>query len=308
MRLTPARFLALVAVAAQSSSVAAGPIEKGANSTVSAASVVSTAALVENTGIGVVRPTINYSPVPTPALNESSLLAPSGDFPVCRDEAAKPFCLPENNTDLYFGERYYVTWNAKLFKPNSTIRLLLNWSNDTSRNVWASGPLQSQLGATAVGMQQEWLQGYTAYNVTLFAQVLDAVAGTIYDGPTVQLKAKPSTHAQPQESTESRNGMALKVGLPVCLVFTALVVVGLAYGMRKQRRSGVGNVMGRKRGYGTRVSRWQRLGRNRAGRRDELSQEHELLGSGEYKDEQGKQSRDSSVDTVITRPPRDSRQ
>lgn len=257
---------------------------------------------MEDTGIGAVRPTIARL-----SSNASSSLVPSGDFPVCRDDAAKPFCLPANNTDLYFGERYYVTWNAKYFKPNSTINILLNWFNDTSRNVWASGPVQSKLGATTIDMKQDWLQGYTAYNLTFFAQHWDAAAGTtanVYDGPTVQLKAKPSKHLQPQESTKSHSEMGLKVGLPVCLVFTALVVGGLAYGMRKQRRIGLGNVMGRKRGYGSRKSRWQRLGRGRTGKKDVLSQEHELLGSGEYKDDpppQRKQSRDSSLDSPVSR-------
>ncbi|KAL0258783.1 hypothetical protein SLS55_006287 [Diplodia seriata] len=300
MHLTSASLAALVAIAFQSPSVAAGPIEKGADSTFSAASIVPTPALVENAGIAAVRPTITSL-----SSNATNSLLPSEDLPVCRDDAAKPFCLPANNTDLYPGERYYVTWNSKYFKPNSTMNILLNWYNDTSRNVWASGPVQSKLGATTVDVKQEWLRGSTAYNLTFFAQHSDAAAGTtasVYDGPTVQLKAKPSTHLQPQESTKSYNEMGLKIGLPVCLAFTALVVGGLAYCMRKQRRTGLGSVMGRKRGYASRKSRWQRLGRGRAGKEDVRSQEHELLGSGEYKDDlppHRKQSRDSSLDSPV---------
>ncbi|KAB2573126.1 uncharacterized protein LTHEOB_6138 [Lasiodiplodia theobromae] len=308
MHPTPAKLVALLAVTAQWSGVAAGPIEKRDDSTFSGTSTAPTAAPVETISTEIVsRPTIT-GVAPTLSPNASSSLAPSGDFPICDFSIAKPFCLPTNNSEVYVGERYYVTWNPHYFKPNSTVNILLNWFNDTNRNVWASGPMQSKFGVTAIDMKQEWLQGYTAYNLTFFAQHLDAAAGTtaiVYDGPTVELQAKPSRHLEPQEAPKSAREMGLKVGVPVCLGFAVLVVVGLAFGMRKHRRIGLGNVMGRKRGYGSRKARWQRLGRGKASKKDDLLQEHELLRSGEYQDDplaQRKLSSDSSLDTAVERP------
>lgn len=55
------------------------------------------------------------------------------------------------------------------------------------------------------------------------------------------------------------------IGLPVALAFVALVILGLFYGMRKHRTIGLGNIMSRKRGYGSTKSRRQRLGLGKKG-------------------------------------------
>lgn len=188
---------------------------------------------------------------------------------------------------MYYGETYYVTWNSHYFPRNSSITIFLNWFNDTKKQVWSSGPLENRLGATAVAMKENWLQGYTAYNLTFLAQEYDSAAdttATYYDGPTVQLKAKPPQHYEPPPATKAPNELGLKVGLPVCLGFVALVVAGLFFGMRKQRRIGIGNVMGRNRGYGSRKSRRQRLGLGRSRKDDVLLQEREISGLPQYSD------------------------
>lgn len=50
--------------------------------------------------------TTESSPGPTNTLG----LEPTKDFPRCRDKNVTPFCLPTNNSDLYYYETYYVTW------------------------------------------------------------------------------------------------------------------------------------------------------------------------------------------------------
>ncbi|GME22206.1 uncharacterized protein LTHEOB_6138 [Neofusicoccum parvum] len=302
MHLTRNNFTALVAVTARILGATASPVERRFDSTLSATSTVPTAALVEttisseatsaeaalSTATGPEDATaISASSTSNAAATAISSLTPSHDFPVCNDPNARPFCLPANNTDVYYGETYYVTWNSNNFPLNSSITILLNWLNDTQKQVWSSGPVNNKIGATAVDMKEEWLQGYTAYNLTFFALHFDSVADnpvTIYDGPTVQLKAKPPHHYEPPPVTKVPNELGLKVGLPVCLGFVVIVVAGLFFGMRKQRRIGLGNVMGRNRGYGSRKSRRQRLGFGGPKKEDALLQEQELLADPQYRD------------------------
>jgi len=72
--------------------------------------------------------------------------------------------------------------------------------------------------------------------------------------------------------------------LPVIFVFIILCVCGVAIFNRKHRKIDLGNVMGRKKGYGTGKSRAQRLGlRNNTPGAIEL-RDHELAEGGQYKD------------------------
>ncbi|KAK8183889.1 hypothetical protein BC567DRAFT_206068 [Phyllosticta citribraziliensis] len=213
-------------------------------------------------------------------------LDPSKDFPVCNDRNAKPFCLPANNSDVYYFETYYVTWNSAYFPSTANVTILLNWTNDTRKQAWQSESIDNRIGATSVTMKKEWLQGYTAYNLTFFAQVFDSdtdTTATYYDGPTVQLISKPPHYKSPGKTTKAPNGLGLKLGLPLSLGFFCVMVFGLFFLMRKHRAIGLGNIMGRRRGYGGAKSRGQRMGWRK---RDDISlQESELLGVERYTDD-----------------------
>jgi hypothetical protein len=82
-----------------------------------------------------------------------------------------------------------------------------------------------------------------------------------HDGPLLLMKNEPPRHYPPSEKNKGPNKEGLIIGLPVGLGFVLLVVVGLFFGMRKQRQIGLGNIMGRRnRGYGVGKSKRQRLG------------------------------------------------
>lgn len=219
--------------------------------------------------------------------------------PVCNDVTAKPFCLPVNNTAVYPGESYYVTWNPSYFGPNSTLNIMLNLSNDTSRNVWSSGPISSVIGVTSVALKQDLPLEDTAYNLTFFAQQFDTATGislAMYDGPVVQLKAKPSFRYDPPTPASAKEEPGVKIGVPVCLGGLAIIAVGLFYGIRKRKS----NRKGWSRGYGIRKSRWQRLGRRGRSKEDEITlQERELLRMEDYTDHAPPAARNSpSMDSL----------
>ena len=85
-----------------------------------------------------------------------------------------------------------------------------------------------------------------------------------FDGPMVTLQNAPVEHYPPSETTKF-DKLGLMIGLPVSLGFVCLVVFGLMFGMRKNRTIGIGNIMGRNRGYGARKSKRQRLGLGKKG-------------------------------------------
>lgn len=152
-----------------------------------------------------------------------------------------------------------VTWDPDFYGgENTTINVIINYANDSTTQAWSSGPILNSLGVTTVTMDKAWLQGYSLYNLTLKA-MFHETATDVYQGPEVMLTNKPPNHyPAPPKSKPNKEG--LMIGLPVSLGFVALVVVGLFLGMRKHRHIGLGNIMGRKKGYGARQSRRQRLG------------------------------------------------
>jgi hypothetical protein len=192
----------------------------------------------------------------------SSTLVPSKDFPVCHDTSARPFCQPTDNQTVYVGNTYYVTWNADFFKPNSTMTVKLNYANSSQIQAWSSDEINVAWGVTTVEMQKDWLQGYDEYNLTFFALVYEGGSSEPkpYDGPNVMLQKAPADHYPPPPTTKMPNKESLAIGLPLGLGFVAIVVVGLFIGMRKKRQIGLGNIMGRRKGYGSGKSRRQRLG------------------------------------------------
>lgn len=138
------------------------------------------------------------------------------------------------------------------------------------------------MGYANVTMQKEWLGSSIATdaNLTFVASGYDSASdkkAAFYDGPNVWLTSKPPEHYDPPPPTKAPNKLGLMIGLPVSLGFSALVVLGLCIGMRKHRQIGLGNIMSRNRGYDSRKSRRQRVGRTKGGIRledREVLQQH----------------------------------
>jgi hypothetical protein len=109
------------------------------------------------------------------------------------------------------------------------------------------------------------------YNLTFRVQYFEKATSQkegkaeVLDGPMFTLENAPPNH-YPPPPTNSIDKQGLYIGLPIGLVFVAVVVIGLYFGMRKNRIIGVGNIMGRRnRGYGTGKSRSERLGLGKKG-------------------------------------------
>jgi hypothetical protein len=158
-----------------------------------------------------------------------------------------------------------VTWDPTRFEVNTTITILLNYANDTSngnRVAWTSDGTPREKGFVTVKMEDAWRMD--TRNATLefalisYTPVSEHTAKPV-DGPTVFL-TKSSSHYPPPPKTKLPDNISLYVGVPLgvgCLLFGLL---GLYLGMRKHRKIGLGSVMGRRKGYGTRKSKRQRLG------------------------------------------------
>lgn len=112
-------------------------------------------------------------------------------------------------------------------------------------------------------MDKAWLQGTGRNNLTLTILSLGPKGNpklVVTAGPVISLTNRPATHYPAPPTTKAPNRLGLLVGIPVCLGFFVFILCGLFFGMRKHRKIGLGNVMGRTRGYGVGKSRRQRLG------------------------------------------------
>lgn len=146
--------------------------------------------------------------------------------------------------------------------------ILLNPFNDTEKQTWSEKKILASKGRTHVRFEKEYLQTYQRYNLTFVLASYDtAISQAHYSEPLlVQLRYPPPRHLEPPPHNKLDNKEGLYIGLPVGLGALIFVMVGLCIGMRKTRRIGIGNVMGRRgRGYGARQSRRQRLGIGKRG-------------------------------------------
>ncbi|PGH09062.1 hypothetical protein GX51_00815 [Blastomyces parvus] len=182
-------------------------------------------------------------------------------------ESKYPFCLPENNTEVHTGQIRYVTWDPDVFPPNSSITVGLNYVNSSGNAgapAYTSDPRENGYGFVTIEMDKAWLQGNSRNNLTVF--IVEYNPGSkerakTVAGPLISLINKPGKNLPPPPHTPVPNKTGLMIGLPVALVVFFLILLGLCFGMRKNRRIGLGNIMGsRGKGYGGGKSRIERLG------------------------------------------------
>lgn len=48
-----------------------------------------------------------------------------------------PFCAPKNDTKLYTTGKYYVSWDAGIWNPNSTVSIQLNYKKPGGKGLVA---------------------------------------------------------------------------------------------------------------------------------------------------------------------------
>ncbi|KAH9207300.1 hypothetical protein DL95DRAFT_346626 [Leptodontidium sp. 2 PMI_412] len=239
------------------------------------------------TATGTATQTVSKSAETTPATS-------GGSFQEChnRDGKYAPFCSPTNGSDVNVDGKYYVTWDKDYFsQKNASVNIVANYVNDTGHGpvAFKSDPVSVSDGYYVWTIQKDWLQDLKTNNVTLFLNRINPPAGAqgSLPGPTVRVKVyeKPIYHQPPSEAPK---GQTLYIALPVVGAFIILFVVGGYFYNRRSRKIGLGNVVGRRSGYGTGKSRSQRMGLGKTSKGDIQLRDRELTADGQYRDSPAK--------------------
>jgi hypothetical protein len=156
-----------------------------------------------------------------------------------------------------------VTWDTRFFAlKNENVLIQANYVNATGGvQAFQSSPTTNAFGFYAWTIGKEWLRGKRSNNITLYLVPLNPTADepTSLTGPVLRVKNRPPTYYR-QPMAQAPNGRELYIVLPTVFGFILLSLVGGFYWNRHTRKIGIGNVMGRRGGYGVGKSRTQRLG------------------------------------------------
>ncbi|RDI82028.1 hypothetical protein Vi05172_g7940 [Venturia inaequalis] len=184
----------------------------------------------------------------------------------CNAPTGSPMCMPTDETIVYVGDTYYVTWDPTRFDVNATINILLNYSNDTARVAYTSEGVPKQRGFLTVTMQESWMESKTnstlIFGLVSYTPISDHTARP-FVGPTVYLSKKPATHYSPPPVNTLPDNTSLLIGLPLGLGALFFVMLGLFFGMRQHRKISITEIkaaLTKKKGYGASKSKRQRLG------------------------------------------------
>ncbi|KUI54623.1 hypothetical protein VP1G_02016 [Cytospora mali] len=233
----------------------------GATTTISAVPNDLTATVITRTKYAEVT-TSTGSAAPT-ATNANG----AGSFLVCNnaDGVYAPFCQPTQNSSLYTGTTYYVTWDSSVFNStNTTVVVEGSYINTTtgelSTQAFSSPETAANQSYYAWKVKTKLLPlGDTAVNISLTLRALAADSNDTaasYTGPTV-LVTRPPTYLQPAPKMPS--GAALYIGLPTVLGFCVVMIFGVCMWNRKERRIDLGDIMSRGRNkYGAAKDRARR--------------------------------------------------
>jgi hypothetical protein len=182
-----------------------------------------------------------------------------------------------------------VTWDINYFsEKNSTLLVLANYVNtsDGGPQAFQSPITANYRGFYAWTIDKALLQGHSSNNITLFLYPSNPSADEpqSFTGPTVMVANRPPTYYR-QPKTPLPKGKTLYIALPAVLGAIILMVCGTHLWNRHNRRIGLGNVMGRRKGYGTGKSRAQRMGFRKKDKAAAIQlREQELTADGQYRD------------------------
>jgi hypothetical protein len=154
-----------------------------------------------------------------------------------------------------------VTWDSSFFRNNETLLIQADYVNTAGGGPQAfqSSLTSNSWGHIAWTIQRDWLKSQASNNISLF---ISTASGTTISGPVVMVTTSPITYATLAPAPVP-SGPTLYIALPASLGFIALCVCGGYILNRKHRQIGLGNIMGRRAGYGIGKSRRQRLGLSR---------------------------------------------
>lgn len=182
-----------------------------------------------------------------------------------------------------------MTWDSTFFaRKNATVILIANYLNSSigGQVAFSSAITGATAGFYVWTVEKAWLQGLPTNNVTLWLNPLDPINGEAHSlgGLNLGITNKPPEYYR-QPPTPVPTGQSLYIVLPSVAAFVILCVCGGAIINRKQRKIGLGNVMGRRNGYGVGKSRRQRMGLRK--KKDGAIQlrDQELTTGRQYRDE-----------------------
>lgn len=222
-----------------------------------------------------------------------------GAFEICHNLKGKfaPFCKPDNGSNVYVDETYYVTWDTEyLTGSNNSVFIQANYVNASGGGVQAfqSIPTSNSLGFIAWTIDKAWLKGMNSNNITLFITSTQKTAISSIQGPTLMVTTSPAPEPYRQPPSRAPHGASLYIALPTVLAFIVLVIGGTYYCNRKHRTIGMGSVMGRRKGYGT-GSRRQRMGLGKKKDRAIMLRNQELMADGQYRDVPSSRAEDPTM-------------
>jgi hypothetical protein len=182
-----------------------------------------------------------------------------------------------------------VTWDVNYFaEKNATVLVQANYVNisDGGPQAFQSPITANYKGFYAWTIDKAWLKDESWNNVTLYLFPSNPAANEpqSFTGPTVMVTNRPPTWYR-QPKTPIPEGRTLYIALPTVIGAIILLVCGTHLWNRKNRTIGLGNIMGRRKGYGTGKSRAQRLGLRRKHKVGDIQlREQELTANGHYRD------------------------
>lgn len=181
-----------------------------------------------------------------------------------------------------------VTWDTTyLSDQNSSIVIQGDYVNATGggEQAFHSQFTPNAVGSIALTIDKDWLQGRFSNNITLFFFPVNPSFDEPIrvTGPTLMVTNRKA-EVYHQEPAKPPKGQSLYIALPTVFGFILVCVVGGFFWNRKHRKIGLGNVMGRNRGYGTGKSRAQRTGLGKKKGAAIQLQEQELTSGGHFRD------------------------
>jgi len=231
---------------------------------------------------------INVETATSSSATASATFNGGGASQVCHNKNGEfaPFCKPDNGSSVWVGETYYVTWDATYFSgENRTVFVQANYvdSSGGGEQAFQSPILQNSAGFYAWTIENAWLKGLASNNITLYLQPIDQTAAFGSTGPILMVTTSPAPLPYQQPPTPIPKGQDLYIALPTVFGFILLCVLGGFFLNRRHRKIGLGNIMGRRNGYGVGKSRSQRLGLRK--KKDAIAlRDQELTSGGQYQD------------------------
>ncbi|RVD86649.1 uncharacterized protein DFL_004913 [Arthrobotrys flagrans] len=213
---------------------------------------------------------------------------PTSFLPTCDESKYQgggdyaPFCLPNNETHLYLGETYYVTWDPLYWGGdggNNTIQIIANYQEDPEvpergRVAFDSGVKLNKLGFITFYVDPEkYSEGAVVQWTMARVGAVGKTETSLRRGPWVMFSKEPIQHPQPSVRPPVST-VGLAVGLPLAVIFIVAVLAALHFCNRDKRSIGgiVIPSMRRRRaegGYVSRRARGQRANRP-PGYRDDI--------------------------------------